>query len=422
MARKKPKSQSAVDASLAAKTRFERHPYLTLSVILIILFAAVVGMVELGLRIFHERVGLTLAEQRGQPRVLNLREWPPGMVRLFAPPKGRSANDPIGPVQPLYELKIDESGFIEPSIIHAKPDLEIAFLGASTTECLFVRPLERFPYLVGRMLEASSGLKINSLNVAKSGNNTMHTVLNYLGKVAPRRPDFVVLMGVGNDIGFLTKAKSYWKGRKSIALVRDERSLRGRQPIADFLERLRESTIPYTYRLVRRAFDSIKVRMSASRSPVVPAADTSNSDAPIAAPDQAEIQRRERVRNSYEPALRSFVRLAKAWGSEPVLMTEIALGEKQDGNSDTAMSIATLRQENPDPADFASRHEYANAIVRYVAHTEGAILIDLAAARRWTREDVYDGKHLTETGSRHVAQIVEQALAPRIAAMANSRE
>jgi len=39
---------------------------------LIILFAAVVSMVELGLRIFHERVGLTLAEQKGQPRVLNL--------------------------------------------------------------------------------------------------------------------------------------------------------------------------------------------------------------------------------------------------------------------------------------------------------------------------------------------------------------
>jgi hypothetical protein len=72
MARNKPTSLSASDASLAAKTRFERQPYLTLGVILIILFAAVVSMVELGLRIFHERVGLTLAEQKGQPRVLNL--------------------------------------------------------------------------------------------------------------------------------------------------------------------------------------------------------------------------------------------------------------------------------------------------------------------------------------------------------------
>jgi hypothetical protein len=59
--------------------------------------------------------------------------------------------------------------------------------------------------------------------------------------------------------------------------------------------------------------------------------------------------------------------------------------------------------------------------VRHVALTEGAILIDLAAARRWTLDDVYDGKHLTETGSRHVAEIVEDVLAPRIAAMAKSR-
>jgi hypothetical protein len=48
--------------------------------------------------------------------------------------------------------------------------------------------------------------------------------------------------------------------------------------------------------------------------------------------------------------------------------------------------------------------------------TEGAILIDLASARRWTREDVYDRLHFTETGSRRVAEIVEESLAPLAAA------
>jgi hypothetical protein len=49
-----------------------------------------------------------------------------------------------------------------------------------------------------------------------------------------------------------------------------------------------------------------------------------------------------------------------------------------------------------------------------VAVTEGALLIDLVAARQWTRDDVYDSLHFTETGSRHVAEIIDQALASLI--------
>lgn len=405
-----------------SKSRFERHPRLTLGIVVVVLIAALVGMLELGLRLGHERLNLTVADKQGQARVLRLREWPPGMVRLFAPPEGRFANDPIGPVEPVYELGIDEAGFIRPSIVHDKPDLEIAFLGGSTTECLFVRPFMRFPYLVGRMLEARSGLKINALNTGKSGNHTMHTVLDYLGKVAPRRPRFVVLMEAANDIGILNKEETYWNDDKSISLIQYERTLKGRQPVADFLERLRDRTIPYTHRLVRRGLNAIKNgtwSASASRPPALQPARTLRAKATVTAPDEREVRRRELLRTSFEPALRSFVRLAKAWGSEPVLMTEIRVDAKSDGAGDF-LSPEALRQGNFDRASFTSIHDYANALVRHVALTEGAILIDLVAARQWTRDDVYDGLHLTETGSRHVAEIIEEALAPRIAVLASA--
>jgi lysophospholipase L1-like esterase len=424
MSPRKSRSQSAKGASPASKNRFERHPRLTLSVIVVVLIAALVGMLELGLRLAHERLHLTIADKQGQARVLRLREWPPGMVKLFAPPDNRIANDPIGPVEPIYELGIDEAGFIKPSIVHDQPDLEIAFLGGSTTECLYVRPFMRFPYLAGRMLEARSGLKINALNTGKSGNHTMHAVLDYLGKVAARRPRFVVLMGAANDIGILNKEETYWNNDKNISLLQYERTLKGRQPIADFLERLRESTIPYTHRLVRHGLDAIKKRTpsaSASRPPERMPAKTLRAKIAITAPDETEVRRREQLRTSFEPALRSFVRLAKAWGSEPVLMTEVRVDAKTEGDgASDFLSPEALRQGNFDRASFTSIHNYANAIVRHVALTEGAILIDLVSARHWTRDDVYDGLHLTETGSRHVAEIIEEALAPRIAALASA--
>ena len=55
--------------------------------------------------------------------------------------------------QKPYVLRVDRQGFIMPSKIHDHPDLTIAFLGGSTTECIYVDEDNRFPYLVGRLLE-----------------------------------------------------------------------------------------------------------------------------------------------------------------------------------------------------------------------------------------------------------------------------
>jgi hypothetical protein len=416
-----PKS---VDGASSGSNPFERHPRLTLGAVLAVLLVILLGMFELGLRLGHERLGLTISDEHGNPRVLRLREWPPGMIKTFSPPEGRVANDPIGPVEHVYELRIDEAGFIMPSIVHDDPDFEIAFVGGSTTECLYIRPRMRFPYLVGRMLEMRSGLKINSLNAGKSGNHSMHAVFDYLAKVAPRRPRFVVLMEAANDIGTLNREKTYWNEGKSISLTQYERMLRGRQPIAEFLERVREITIPYTYRLVRRSLALVDTKSARSRSlsPAPLRVATSNKPATTAAPNDNEVRRRELLRNSFEPALRSFVRLAKAWGSEPVLMTQVRVDSTADGNNGAAdfLSPEALRQGNFDRASFGSIHDYANAVIRHVALTEGAILIDLVSARHWTREDVYDGLHFTETGSRHVAETIEQALSPHIHSMART--
>ena len=258
MPQQEPKTSSTkAESEAPPKNRSERHPWLTLIVIVLGLLVVTIGAVEWSLALFQDRINLSSINERGEARVLRLREWAPGTVKLFASPENRF-NDPIGPVDREYELRIDQDGFIWPSVVHDKPDLEIAFLGGSTTESLYVRPDMRFPHRAGRLLEERTGLKINSLNGGKSGNTSMHALLNYLGKVAPRRPRFVVLMEGVNDIGLLNREKTYWNDDKGSSLLMSEADLEGRSPIEDFVQGVREGTIPNTYRLVRRGYHRLK--------------------------------------------------------------------------------------------------------------------------------------------------------------------
>ena len=55
-----------------------------------------------------------------------------------------------------------------PSKVHDHPDLTLAFLGGSTTECIYVDENNRFPYLAGRLIEEQTGLKVNSYNAGRA--------------------------------------------------------------------------------------------------------------------------------------------------------------------------------------------------------------------------------------------------------------
>lgn len=404
--------------------RFEKHRYITLVVVILLLLIATLAAIEWTLTLFHEAVGIEPPPKISGTRHLPIREWAPGRVKTFRAPENRN-NDPLGPVDQTYQLRIDEFGFIRPSVVHDAPDMEIAFFGGSTTECLYVRPEKRFPYLVGRILESRTGLRINALNAGKSGNHTLHSTISFLGKVAPREPRFVLLMHATNDIGILGNHKTYWNRDENIAIVQEQKSYGKSGVIIPLLRHIGDRTIPYTYHVadlgyvavregLRRLFGSDKSGVG-----VGPGQVRRNITGKAAAPDETEIKRRRDFRRFFEPALESFVRLAKAWRSQPVLLTQILVtgnarrGEHLEG---AFLSPEALKRGKFDHESFSSRHEYANAIVRHVAQREGALLIDLAASREWGDEDVYDGFHFTETGSRRVANIIAEALGAHIAA------
>ena len=64
------------------------------------------------------------------------------------------------------------------------------------------------------------------------------------------------------------------------------------------------------------------------------------------------------------------------------------------------------------PESLGSHHDYCNAIVRQVALSEGAVLIDLSWAHDWSDAELHDGLHVLDQGSLRVAEIAAAHLAP----------
>ncbi len=60
------------------------------------------------------------------------------------------------------------------------------------------------------MLEEKTGLKVNSYNAAKSGNDSLHTINILINKVVPLKPDIAVTMENINDLAVLLYEGTYW--------------------------------------------------------------------------------------------------------------------------------------------------------------------------------------------------------------------
>jgi lysophospholipase L1-like esterase len=288
----------------------------------------------------------------------------------------------VYPDRPTARFRTDERGYIRPSRRFEAPDLTVAFLGGSTTECSALDEEFRFHAVVSRLLE-ERGLRVDVLNAARSG-NALHDSLNVLlNHVVVDAPDVVVLMHVANDVGILARDPAY-------------RSRMGHE-------------------LTLGSFVGWALQEASARSSLVGAF---RKWATIQAAQAGEFEHRanlERETAAIPPEpfvgrLRAFVRMARALGMEPVLMTEPAV------TMDHALTPGWMSPRN---------QEIFNDEVRRVAAEEGAVLVDLArhvptVAPRW-REPMqvfYDGIHVTEEGARlygeHIAERLLADVVPRV--------
>ena len=366
----------------ADRNRFDRHSRRDLSLFILVLVAGGFAAIEAVLAALPDATVARAGERPfPPPRELLLREYQPNARFAFAPPPIRRTYPGSHPVRAVYPLDTDGDGFIEPGRVHRGPAKTVVFLGGSTTEAMYVDPENRFPHRAARLLEAQLGVPVNGLNAGRSGNNSLHANLLLTGKVLPLRPDVVVLMEAVNDLGVLASHGSYLTASRDLGPLRTPRA--GLEPA---VQRFRDALLPHTWRAVKRAATVVR------RHPDAGAVGTA---APLLPPGGDQI---DLWTGNYEASLRQFVATARAWHIEPVLMTQARLPATDEGGNFVSDVMAEA-------------HAAFNARLRHVATVEKVALIDLAAARGWTRHELYDGLHFNDTGSLAAAEIVAGALA-----------
>jgi lysophospholipase L1-like esterase len=331
----------------------------------------------------------------GIKRSIRLREYDPLLYRF------QKYNDPQMKAydsftQKTYVLRVDQDGFIMPSKIHAHPDFVIVFLGASTTECTWVDEENKFPYLVGRLLEKQTRQKINSYNSSKAGNNTLHSIDILYNKLIPLKPNIVVMMHNVNDLNVLLYENTYWNHNPYRSpIVEDKPSL-----IKQFKE-IRDLLIPYSYSGMKDVIRLIRGSKEVDEFKKVRGKKINIDKSYLA--------------NEFRLNLETFIQICKIRGINPVLMT-------QQNRIKTNPDPVILRQLNlfgeskgMTYADYKEVYDLFNHTIKETGAKNGILVIDLAKEIPPEKEFLFDAIHLTDQGSKVAAQIIQEALRPIMA-------
>jgi lysophospholipase L1-like esterase len=335
-------------------------------------------------------------------RYLRIKEYPPHTYTEYEDPIPDAP--PGAPQHVTYTVDVDEHGFLEPSAVWDDADLDVVFLGGSTTECLLLPQGDRFPARVGPELHRLTGLRVNTYNGGLGGNDGMHSNLALVAKVLPMRPDAVVFMHGVNDLFVMGITGTYYHELPTRSLV-----VTPAQPTASWrlLKAIKDVTFPGIAHVIAGAAPGLGEGMKERAGVPVPPDDEFEPYRDVVSnPEPAQI------RADFRSCVTQFVTTADAWGIEPVLMTQanrhtipIQPGLAKDADKLTG----TL---NMPYEDFAQLHMDLNQITRDVAAEYDLTLVDLAAEippqERW----IMDTVHYSPDGSRRAAEVIARDLAP----------
>lgn len=381
------------------KTFFERHPKKTLAtlVVLAVLALALIADRLLALKVTPPRAGVE--------RFVRLRELSPGTFEVVNPKPQVFDAEAGFPPRPVV-IRVDEEGFVRPSRIHAQPDLVLAFLGGSTTECRAVPEDHRFPYLVGRCLEKALHAPVNSYNAARSGNNSLHSLNILLHKLLPLHPDIVVMMHNINDLIALVYEKTYWNQNSSRRVMVEVRpTLVGH--VRGFFQIIREHTIPHLY----AALKGLGERGGAEH----------NIDEFRHLRGRKVEMKRDLLLREFRSNLHIFIDLCRTRGSAPVLMTQ-ANRFQANLDPETWQEVKVLEAQGISYGDFRDLYGAFNQAIRDQGAADQVLVIDLAREIPPEPKYIHDPVHFTERGSTLAAGIICTKLEPLAAVRLQGRE
>ena len=371
---------------------FKQNPKKTLGTLLILVVILLVFITETLLayrnRDFHA----------GIQRYIRLREYKPYFSQDLTPPEAE-LNIADNLARKPYRLRIDGDGFIRPSRIHERPDLSLVFLGGSSTACGYMGEEERFPYLVGRILEDNTGKRINSYNSGVGGNNSLHSLNILLNKVIPLKPEVALLCHNINDLTTLLLEGTYWSAnpsRSSLVAVKPS--------ISGSLTEIRDLLIPNLSQEVSQHSRELKQKFRRSKK-------QAPSEDEFALVRDRKIQFDEaQLLHSFRNNLQLFIDLCRLHQIRPILLTQAnRLKEIPDPIIKASLQDLARRQGLP-YQEYKKLFDAFNEEIRAVGRKNGVLVIDLAAQIPPEKEYLYDIVHFTAQGSQRAAQLIAAAL------------
>jgi lysophospholipase L1-like esterase len=377
--------------------RLERHS----KKILVLLVVLIIG----GMAFVTEKIlayrALPNVYSPGIKRYVKLRESRPLYADVLLPPQNTmDISDSL--VKKGYPFRIDENGFIMPSKIHPDPQLTLAFLGGSTTECAYVDEENRFPYRVGRLVEKKTGLRTDSYNAGKAGNTSLHSLDILLNKVIPVKPDVAIMMDNVNDLAVLLFEKTYWtKNPYRSPLVEIKPSFKtAMKNIEDSFHIIRDLSIPYLSRQLKNLYqytfgDSSKV-----------------DEFKQARGHKIQVDKQKLV-SEFSMNLQTFINISRARKITPVLMT--MANRLKDHPDPFILSLERTTVETGtglNYRDFKDLFDLFNQTIREVAAANSVLVIDLDRKVPKEKGLMYDFVHLNDAGSKYVSDIIAAELSP----------
>ena len=211
-------------------------------------------------------------------------------------------------------------------------------------------------------------------NASFSGNNSMHSTLNFIAKAVPLSPDFAVLMHNMNDLGILRLTGSYWETPKKFSLIQIQES-----SIFLLFRQIKDLLIPNSYELLKNTI--------------------SNND-DFAEYRNLNIVDIEVIEDQFRRSLNTFIDVSLAWGTEPILMTQFNRVNLED-ELFNKISLSMINKE-----EYVESYVRLNDIIREVSASRNVDLIDLANLIPSSSNYIYDAVHLNENGSKLAAEIL----------------
>ncbi len=386
--------------SPSSQNWFERNPKKTIALgLFLFLLAVTYGAEKLLAHINHSH-NLVLFSDR---RYINLREVPP-RVDTMAIPTDKEVRTSDGLVQRPYRVRTDANGLMLPYNHYEKPDLTLVFLGGSTTFCLYVDEDQRYPSLVGQLLEQKTGKKITSINSGVGGNNSFHSIDILLNKIIPIKPDVVVMMQNINDLATLIYDKTYWGQNPTGRPIIDfyfYKNLTGFKALSTLA---RDMYIPNLHAAIRILSHKVFGKKVKEQDD-----------------DYAYIRGKKltidaaAILDEFKMSLQTFINICRAWRITPVLMTQFnrykphpdpkVMAGMQGFQSDSGIPVS----------EFMDLYAKFNEAVREVGKQNGVQVIDLANLIPQDSKYIYDEVHLNTKGSQLAARVISDRLQPLVA-------